>query len=337
MALPATRLTRGTRGTLVILAALALCAAAPAALAQGTYPNRPIKFIIPYVAGSAADLLSRMLITQMGNQMGASFVPENRLGAGASIGTAEIARAAPDGYTLGMGAQASLINNMVLYAKPGYDSAKDFTALGLIADLQNVLVVAPNSRYNKAEELIADIRSKPPEQFKYSSSGVGTSHHQAGAVLAQFLDKPMLHVPFTGSPQGMSAIISGDVDLGLYNIPAALGLIRGNKLKPLAVTALRRSELLPNIPTLDEAGLKKYEVTLWYCLLAPRGLPADITRRINTELAKALATPEFSKRLTEQGFSVYAEPGSPADNQKLIMSDLEKWPPIIRKLGPTGN
>lgn len=331
MALPAARLTRG------IVAALALLAAAPAAQAQAAYPNRPIKLIIPYIAGSAADLLSRGLATQLGTQMGVAVVPENRLGAGATIGTAEMARAAPDGYTLGMGAQASLINNMVLYAKPGYDSAKDFTPLGMIADLQNVLVVAPGSKYAKAEDLLADIKAKPAEQFKYSSSGVGTSHHMAGAVLAQFLDKPMLHVPFTGAPQGMSAIIGGDVDMGLYNIPAALGLIRGGKLKPLAVTALRRSELLPNIPTLDEAGLKKYEVTLWYCLLAPRGLPADITRRINTELAKALATPEFSKRLTEQGFSVYAEPGSPADNQKLIMSDLEKWPPIIRKLGPTGN
>jgi tripartite-type tricarboxylate transporter receptor subunit TctC len=329
--------SRARRSALGLVATLALCAAAPAAQAQGAYPNRAIKFIIPYVAGSAADLLSRMLATQLGTQMGVAVVPENRLGAGATIGTAEMARAAPDGYTLGMGAQASLINNMVLYAKPGYDSAKDFTPLGLIADLQNVLVVAPGSKYAKAEDLLADIKAKPAEQFKYSSSGVGTSHHMAGAVLAQFLDKPMMHVPFTGAPQGMSAIISGDVDLGLYNIPAAMGLIRGGKLKPLAVTALRRSELLPNIPTLDEAGLKKYEVTLWYCLLAPRGLPADITRRINTELAKALATPEFSKRLTEQGFSVYAEPGSPADNQKLIMSDLEKWPPIIRKLGPTGN
>lgn len=324
------------RMTRCLIAALAVSAAAPV-LAQGAYPARPVKFIIPYVAGSAADLLSRMLATQLGTQMGTAVVPENRLGAGASIGTAEIARAAPDGYTLGMGAQAALINNMVLYAKPGYDSARDFTPLGLVAELQNVLVVAPGARYAKAEDLLAEIRAKPADQFKYSSSGVGTSHHMAGAVLAQFLDKPLMHVPFTGAPQGMSAIISGDVDLGLYNLPAALGLIRGNKLKPLAVTALRRSELLPNIPTLDEAGLKKYEVTLWYCVLAPRGLPAEVARRINTELAKALATPEFRNRLTEQGFSVYTEPGSPADNQKLIMSDLEKWPPIIRKLGASVN
>jgi tripartite-type tricarboxylate transporter receptor subunit TctC len=212
-----------------------------AAHGQGSYPTHPIKLIVPYAAGSAGDVIGRIIGAQLGEQLGKAIVIDNRGGAGGTIGTAEMAHAAPDGYTLGLGASGTLINNQVLYAKPGYDSAKDFTAIGLIAEVQNVLVVAPASKYNTVAELLTDIRAKPAETFKYSSSGVGTSHHMAGAVLSQSLNKPLLHVPYTGAPQGLTAIVAGDVDMGLYNIPAAIGLLRGSKLKPLAVTGLTRS------------------------------------------------------------------------------------------------
>jgi len=327
----------GARVLRACAAALALGSAA-LAQAQGAYPTHPIKLIVPYAPGSAGDVIGRIIGSQLGEQLGKAIVIDNRGGAGGTIGTAEMAHAAPDGYTLGLGASGTLINNQVLYAKPGYDSAKDFTAIGLIAEVQNVLVVAPGSKYNSVGELLADIRAKPAESFKYSSSGVGTSHHMAGAVLSQFLNKPLLHVPYTGAPQGLTAIVAGDVDMGLYNIPAAIGLLRGAKLKPLAVTGLTRSALLPNVPTLDESGLKGYEVTLWFGLIASAGMPPELLARLHAELNKAVSRPEIRARLTEQGYTVFPVPlKSPAEFNKQIQGELEKWPPIIRKLGASAN
>lgn len=321
-----------------MLAAALLACAAQQATAQGAYPNRPVKFIVPYAPGSAGDVLGRILANQLGEQLGKAVVVDNRGGAGGTIGTAEVAHAQPDGYTLGLGSQGTLINNQVLYAKPGYDSLKDFTHIAEVADVQNVLVVAPGSKYNAVGELLAEVRARPAESFKYSSSGVGTSHHMAGAVLAQFLDKPLMHVPYTGAPQGLTAIVSGDVDLGLYNIPAAIGLLRGSKLKPLAVTGLTRSALLPNVPTLDESGLKGYEVTLWFGVMAPAGLPGDLLTRLHGEFNKVMTRPEVRTRLTEQGYTVSAVPlGSAAEYTRLVARELEKWPPIIRKLGAAAN
>ncbi|MDB5806421.1 MAG: hypothetical protein JWN73_3743 [Betaproteobacteria bacterium] len=327
----------GARALLACAATLGLCGAA-GAQAQAGYPVRPIKFIVPYAAGSAGDVLGRIIANQLGEQLGKGMVVDNRGGAGGTIGTAEVAHAQPDGYTLGLGSQGTLINNQVLYAKPGYDSLKDYTHITEVADVQNVLVVAPGSKYNAVGELLADIRAKPAESFKYSSSGVGTSHHMAGAVLAQFLDKPLLHVPYTGAPQGLSAIVGGDVDMGLYNIPAAIGLLRGAKLKPLAVTGLTRSALLPNIPTLDESGLKGYEVTLWFGVMAPAGLPPELLGRLHAELSKVMSKPEVRARMTEQGYTVAPLPlRSPAEYTKLVSRELDKWPPIIRKLGAAAN
>ncbi|HEY4373986.1 MAG TPA: tripartite tricarboxylate transporter substrate-binding protein, partial [Burkholderiales bacterium] len=172
-----------SRARRAFIAAALLCGAAPA-FAQNAYPSHPVKLIVPYAAGSAGDVIGRVLAAQLGDQLGQAMVIDNRGGAGGTIGTADMAHAAPDGYTLGLGASGTLINNQVLYTKPGYDSGKDFTPIGLVAEVQNVLVVAPGAKYNGVGELLADIRAKPAESFKYSSSGVGTSHHMAGAVLA---------------------------------------------------------------------------------------------------------------------------------------------------------
>jgi tripartite-type tricarboxylate transporter receptor subunit TctC len=324
---------RSVRALHAIAAALALCCG-PGARAQADYPSRPIRFIVPYAAGSAGDSLGRVITAQLAEQLGKAVVVDNRGGAGGTIGTAEVAHAAPDGYTLGLGSQGTLINNQVLYAKPGYDSVRDFSPIAEVAEVQNVVVVSPASKFNTIADLLAEIRARPAESLRFSSSGVGTSHHIAGAVLAQYLDKPLLHVPYTGAPQGLTAIVSGDVDLGLYNIPAALGLVRGAKLRPLAVTGLSRSALLPKLPTLDESGLKGYEVTLWFGLIAPANLPPELVARLHGETSKVMSRPEIRTRLTEQGYTLPPLPLAPApDFGKLIVRELDKWPPIIRKLG----
>jgi tripartite-type tricarboxylate transporter receptor subunit TctC len=308
------------------------------AQASAAYPEHPIRLIVPYAAGSAADILSRQVAAELATQLGQPLVVENKGGAGGTIGTTDTARAKPDGYTLGIVAQGTLVNNQALYKQPGYDSIKDFSFVSVIADVQNLWVVAEKSPYNSAAELMTAIKAKPAEAFRYSSSGVGTSHHIAGAALAQHLNKPLLHVPYTGAPQGLTAIVSGDVDMGLYNIPAAIGLVKSGKLKPLAVTGTKRSDLLPNIPTLAESGLKGYAVTLWWGLAGPAGLPADVVKRLHEALDKTMSKPGLRASLIEKGFTLPDTPlPSPADFKKLVESDLATWVPMLKQMGASSN
>lgn len=311
---------------------------APAAYGQKAYPDRPIRMIVPFAAGSAADALSRLIATQLAAQLGQAVVIDNKAGAGGTIGTAQIARAAPDGYTVGLAAQGTFVNNQVLYSKTGYDSLTDFSHIAQIADVQNVLVVAADSPYKTASDLIAAIAAKPAGSFKYSSSGAGTSHHIAGATMAQHLGKPLMHVPYLGAPQGMTAVLSGDVDMGLYNLPAALGLVRSGKLRALAVTGPIRSPLLAEVPTLDESGLKGYSVTLWFGLVGPAQMPAALVNRLHGELNQVMTRPEIRKTLIERGFTLPAVPlAPPADFERLINRDMNTWIPVLKKLGVTSN
>lgn len=319
-------------------AAVPLLLGAAPAQAQDAYPSRPLKMVVPFAAGSAADTLSRVISNQLAEQLGQPVVVENKPGAGGAIGTVEIARAKPDGYTLGLAAQGSMITNQVLYDKPGYDSQKDFTHIAVVAEVANVLVVAPKSPYNGVADLAAAIKGKPGNAFSYSSSGVGTSHHIAGVVLGQYMERSLMHVPYKGAPQGIAAIMSGEVDLGLYNIPAAIGQVRGGALKPLGVTSLKRSPLLPDVPTLHESGLKDFEVTLWFGVIAPAGLPTDVVARLHDELNKVMANEQVRTKLTEQGYNVASVPlDSPQDFSKLIEREMVKWPPIIKAMGATQN
>jgi tripartite-type tricarboxylate transporter receptor subunit TctC len=310
------------------------CAAMWSASAHAAYPDHAIKLVVPFAAGSAADILSRAVAAALAEQLGQAMVVDNKGGAGGTIGTVDIARAKPDGYTLGIAAQGTLVNNQVLYSSPGYDSIKDFSFISEIADVQNLLVVSEKSPYQSATALLEAIKAKPPQTFRYSSSGVGTSHHIAGATDAKYLDKPLMHVPYTGAPQGLSAILSGDVDMGLYNIPAAIGLVKSGKLRPLAVTGPKRSTLLPDVPTLDESGLKGYSVTLWWGLIGPAGLPPDVSARLYTALDKVMSDKALRAKLIGQGFTLPDTPTpKPAAFQDLVRQDLAKWVPVLKELG----
>jgi tripartite-type tricarboxylate transporter receptor subunit TctC len=317
------------------------CALLPFALAamwgvraEAAYPDHPIKLIVPFAAGSAADTLSRAVAAALAEQLGQPLVVDNKGGAGGTIGTMDIARAKPDGYTLGIAAQGTFVNNQVLYSAPGYDSIKDFSFISEIADVQNLLVVSEKSPYQNAKALLDAIRSKPAETFRYSSSGVGTSHHIAGATVAKYLNKPLMHVPYTGAPQGLSAILSGDVDMGFYNLPAAIGLVKSGKLRPLAVTGPKRSALLPDVPTIAESGLKGYSVTLWWGLVGPAGLPPDVSTRLYGALDKVMSNPALRDKLIGQGFTLPDTPiPKPAAFQELVKQDLAKWVPVLKELG----
>ncbi|WPB55504.1 tripartite tricarboxylate transporter substrate binding protein [Xylophilus sp. GOD-11R] len=323
---------RMRRGLLAL--ALGLSAGLAQTQPQKPWPDRAIRLIVPFAAGSAADTLSRTVATRLAERLGQPVTVDNKGGAGGTIGTTDIARAAPDGYTLGVAAQGTLVNNLVLYARPGYDPLKDFAYIAHIGDVQNVLVVKADAPYANVAALLDAVREQPDEHFKYSSSGAGTSHHVAGVLLAQHLRKKLLHVPYTGAPQGLTAILSGDVDLGLYNLPAALGLIGAGKLKPLAVTGPTRATVLPALPTLAESGLDGYSVTLWWGVIAPAALPPAIAQRLNDEINRILAEPEVRKRMADQGFTLPPLPGKTREQfAELVRVDIRTSLPLLRQMG----
>jgi tripartite-type tricarboxylate transporter receptor subunit TctC len=310
--------------------ALAALACAPSAHAQA-WPNRQVKLLVPLAPGSTADIISRLVGNELSKALGQPFVVENKAGAGGTIATAEVARAAPDGYTIGFASQGTLVFNQALYSKPGYDSIKDITPIGLTGGVSNVMIVPPTAPAREPRAIIDEAKAKPGI-LTFSSGGSGTSHHLSGVLFGQLTGTDLVHVPYKGAPQGIQAVMAGEVTMGFFNTPTVIGQIRGGKLRPLAVTSLTRSPLLPEVPTLDEKGVKGYEVNTWFGWVGPAGLPADITARLNTEIAKILARADVRENLAQQGFDV-APPAPPAAFGKLIADDMAKWIPVVKRSG----
>ena len=300
------------------------------ALAQA-WPSKPVKLLVPLAAGSTADIISRTVGTELTKVLGQPVVVENKAGAGGTIATAEVARATPDGYTIGFASQGTLVFNQALYSKPGYDSQKDLTPIGLTGGVSNIMVVPPNSAARDPRAVIEAAKAKPGA-LNFSSGGSGTSHHLSGVLFGQMTATDLVHIPYKGAPQGILAVMAGEVAMGFFNTPTVINQIREGKLKALAVTSLTRSPLLPNLATLDEQGVKGYEVNTWFGWIGPAGLPPDITNRLNAEIAKILARPDLRENLAAQGFEV-APPASPAAFGKLIADDLAKWIPIVKRSG----
>lgn len=313
-----------------IATGLALACAAGATSAQA-WPNRQVKLLVPLAPGSTADIISRLVGNELAKSLGQPFVVENKAGAGGTIATAEVARAAPDGYTIGFASQGTLVFNQALYSKPGYDSQKDLTPIGLTGGVSNVMIVPPTAAAREPRAIIDEAKAKPGV-LTFSSGGSGTSHHLSGVLFGQLTATDLVHVPYKGAPQGIQAVMAGEVTVGFFNTPTVIGQIRGGKLRPLAVTSLARSPLLPDVPTLDEKGVKGYEVNTWFGWVGPAGLPADIVGRLNTEIAKILARADVRDNLAQQGFDV-APAAPPAAFGKLIADDLGKWIPIVRRSG----
>jgi len=317
----------------VVLAG-SLLAMATLCHAQDNYPSRSITIIAPLAAGSAADVFTREVGAEMAKALGQPVVIENRVGAGGNIGTTALVRAAPDGYTLGQAGQGTMVINQAIYKSTGYDSVKDVAPIAMVAIMTNVMVVSENSPYKSVEDVIKAIKTKPPATFTYSSSGIGTSMHIAGVVFANLTKTELLHVPYTGAPAAMQAIIAGDVDMGFFNVPAAMGLIQAKKLRALAVTGIKRSPAMPDLPTIDQAGVKGYDVATWIGFIAPAATPTPIVTKLNTTLDKIFAQPAFREKLTARGYDLQPSPlGPPSAFAQLIRDDLAKWPPIVKAAG----
>jgi tripartite-type tricarboxylate transporter receptor subunit TctC len=301
------------------------------AVSAQPYPSRPIRLIVPLAAGSTADILSRTLGNELAKEFGQQIVVDNKPAAGGSVAMAELARAPADGYTISFASQGTLVFNQALYAKPGYDSLKDFAPIMLIGGVSNVMVVPPTSTAASPADVIAQAKAKPGA-LTFSSGGSGTSHHLSGVLFGQLTGTDLLHIPYKGAPQGIFAVMSGEVSMGFFNTPTVISQIKEGKLKALAVTSRERSTLLPQLPTLQESGVKDYEVNTWFGFVAPAGTPADVIQRLHGAIAKAVAQPAIRERLAAQGFDlVPTQP--PAALTKLLRDDMEKWPAVIKASG----
>jgi tripartite-type tricarboxylate transporter receptor subunit TctC len=307
--------------------ALAWCAGA---LAQA-YPSKPIRLLVPLAAGSTADIVSRYIGQELAKALGQPVVVENRPGAGGTIAMADLAHAAPDGYTIGFASQGTLVFNQAIYAKPGYDSLKDFQPISFVGGVSNVMIVPPNSPYKSPADVIAAAKAKPGI-LTFSSGGAGTSHHLSGVLFAHSTGTRLVHVPYKGAPQGVLAVMSGEVDMGFFNTPTVIGQIKDGKVRPLGVTSLKRSALLPDVPTLDEQGVKGYEVSTWLGFVAPANTPADVVARLNREINRIYTSAEAKEKLGALGFDL-APPSTPDAFKEFIASDMTKWVPLVKAAG----
>ena len=316
----------------VLLAFLALALASTAASAQpaaDTYPNKPIRFILPFPPGGGTDILGRVIAERLSASLGQPVVIENRGGAGGNVGAEAAAKSPPDGYTIVLVAP-SLAISPSLYTKLNYDPVKDLAPVSLVGTVPNVLVVNPSVPAQNLAEFIA-LAKATPGGMNFGSGGNGTSNHLAGELFNIQAGVKLVHVPYKGVNLAMNDVLAGQIQMVVIGIPAALPFIRAGRLRALAVIAPQRVATLPEVPTVAEAGLANYEVTTWYGVLAPAGTPRPIIARLNVELARAMHAPELKERLAATG----TEPrtSTPEEFGDYIRQEMAKWGKVVRDAG----
>jgi tripartite-type tricarboxylate transporter receptor subunit TctC len=309
---------------LALAAAMAL--ALPAAVLAQAFPSKPIRLIVTYPPGGGADLMARLVAPKMAAALGQPVVVENKPGASGQIGAAEVARAAPDGYTLLLDASSFAVNPS-LYRKLPYDSAKAFTPLAVLALYPNVLVVTPSFAAKTAQELVALAKAKPGT-IAYASSGNGSAQHLAGELFRARTGVDITHIPYKGGGPAMNDVIGGQVPVFFANIASGLGHIRGGKLRPLAVTGAKRSSALPDTPTMAEAGVPSYEVYEWNAIFAPAGTPAPVIARLAEAIEKSMQAPDIRERVAALGGEIAGF--GPKDADTFVREQTELWAKVIR-------
>jgi tripartite-type tricarboxylate transporter receptor subunit TctC len=296
---------------------------------QAAYPSKPVRFIVPSSAGGGTDIIARALSQKLSEALGQQFVVENRPGAGQMIGIELAAKAPADGHTILMAA-STLAINPIMYKKVSYDPVRDFAPITQAASLPNVLVVHPSLPVKSVAELIALAR-REPGRIAYASAGIGTSPQMSVELLKSLAGIDMLHVPYKGTGPGMIDVLAGQVKVMTPNVLTALPYIKSGRLRALAVTSAKRSEALPDVPTLAEAGVPGYEAVQWYGVLAPAGTPREIVERLHVEIAKALRAGDVRERLAADG----AEPvgSSPDEFAAFIRAEIAKWAKVAKAAG----
>jgi len=308
----------------------ALCLGAmisPISFAQSNYPSKPINFIVPYGAGGGADSRSRQIALKMSVILKQPIIVDNKPGAGGNIGTEFIARAAPDGYTIGMGNFAPMAVNKTLFGNLRYDPETDITPIVLIEKGPLVLVVNPSSPYKTVQDIVAAAKAKPGT-LTFSSGGIGGSHHLSAELFEQNAGIEMIHVPYKSGSAGLTDLMAGNVTMMFDQMYSAMPSIKADKIRAIAITSKKRSPLLPNIPSFSEIGYPKVEVLNWQGLIAPKGTPKSIIDKLNAAANEALQDPALRELMLAQGNEIGG--GNPADFAALVKAESTKWSAVVK-------
>jgi tripartite-type tricarboxylate transporter receptor subunit TctC len=316
------------RASLHIAVLLAAFAAAPAC-AQ-SYPARPVRIYIPFTAGSAADIIARAMEPQLREKLGQTLIIDNRGGAGGNIAAELTAKSVPDGYTVMMGTIGTHAINFSLYSKLPYHPQRDFTPIALVGESPNILVINPYVPAKSIKELIALGKAKPG-QLNYGSSGSGTSVHLSAELFATMAGVKMVHVPYKGATEALTALLSGQLDLMFASLSSAIPLVKAGRLRAFAVTGAQRSSSIPELPTMSEAALPGYAATAWYGLLGPAGMPPAAVTVLSSAALASLQTQEVKDRFFASGVDVRAMP--PDEFARLIDSEIKKWAQVVKASG----
>jgi tripartite-type tricarboxylate transporter receptor subunit TctC len=312
----------------VLIAAVACSTSAAAA---DTYPNRPIRAVVPFAPGGAVDIVARMTAQKLGEVLGQPVVVDNRAGAGGTVGTDIVAKARPDGYTLLIGSMGVAVN-AVLYPKLPYDTLRDLAAVTMLAEQPNIIVVHPSVPAKSVRELVALARAKPG-QVTYGSGGVGSNSHFATVLFLMKANVEMLHVPYKGLGPAVTELVGGQVQMAVSNVSTALPHVKSGKLRLLAVTTKKRFGLFPDTPTVDESGVPGYESSGWYALWAPARTARDIVARLNAETTKALTSAPMREQLRAQGLE--AIPTTPEAFTARLRAEIGQWGKVVKATGAT--
>jgi tripartite-type tricarboxylate transporter receptor subunit TctC len=311
----------------LISAVLLVCNSS--AFAQQNFPTKPVRLLIPYAAGGAVDILGRTLGDELSKRWGQPVIIENRTGAGGTIASQALVKSDPDGYTLIIVASGHSMNPY-LYLKLPYDTFKDFVPISLLGSSPNMMLVAANSPFKKLADVLAAARAKPGS-LSYGMSGIGTSTHLAGELFKYMAKVDIVAVSYKGGAPIINDLLGGHLPLSFNNIPESISQIKSGNLRALGMTTATRSAALPDVPTIAEAGVPGYDTAVWWGMLGPGGMSADLAAKISKDCSAALNTPVVKQRLDSIGATVAGT--SPAEFAKLIRADYEKWGPIIKAAG----
>ena len=297
---------------------------------RADYPERPVTIVVGFPPGGPSDVLARVIARKLGELLGQPFVVDNRPGAGGNVAGEVVAHAEPDGYTLLMGNNSILATNASLYTKIGFDPVKDFSPISLIGSQANILVVNPNVPAHTMGELI-DLAKANPGKLNFASSGFGAAAHLAGELFKTMAQIDIVHVPYKGAGPALQDVISGQDQMMFATAASVVGMIKSGQVRALAVTTLKRTAILPDIPTVDELGLKGFEATTWHGLVAPDGTPKDIIATLHRAVVAALNDPEVRHLLNELGVDIVGD--SPEEFSAYIQAEIPKWAEVIKASG----
>lgn len=323
MFLPWNRISKLVSAT----AAIAAMGVATPALSQSSFPSQPIRLIVPFAPGGAADTLARALANNMSEQSGNTVVVENRAGAGGTIGTASVARSAPDGYTLLLGNVSTLATAPSLYTKLSYDPLKDFTPLTLVGKSPLVFAATPSLQADTLRQLVDD--NKSHGDLNYGSSGSGSITHLTGELLNNQIGNAIVHVPYKGSAPVLVAVMGGELQLGVTQVSEMLQQFQAGQVKALGITGNQRLDVIPDVATAAEQGISGLDATTWYAVVGPKDIPQDVTKTLHAMLVKALDDPEFKKRYASEGLLIQSS--TPEELQALMTDEIPAWKEVVTR------